>query len=292
MKDSFDAGLRMLSDMARHPAFAQAEIDRQRQQLLSSLQVSFDDPGVHRQRRVRSPGVRLSSVRPAADRHARHDRAPDHARRSGRVSPEVLRAEQRDPGHRRRRDRRGSVRGGRRRCSATGSGATCRPTRSSSRPTPTRRVVIVNKPDSVQTEVRVGQHRDPAQPSGLHGREPGHPHSRRRGQQPPASGAAHGARPDLQRAGELRHVQGQRRLRSRNQHAHGSDRRGAPAHRGRVLAAAARARERTRAVRREGVPDRQFSADDRNAGRDRAADAERDVLRSADRTAPDASASA
>ena len=45
MKDSFDAGLRMLSDMARRPAFAQAEIDRQRQQLLSSLQVSFDDPG-------------------------------------------------------------------------------------------------------------------------------------------------------------------------------------------------------------------------------------------------------
>ena len=45
MKDSFDAGLRMLSDMARHPAFAQAEIDRQRQQLLSALKVSFEDPG-------------------------------------------------------------------------------------------------------------------------------------------------------------------------------------------------------------------------------------------------------
>jgi zinc protease len=44
MKDSFDAGMRMLSDMARHPAFAPAEIDRQRQQVLSGLKVSLNDP--------------------------------------------------------------------------------------------------------------------------------------------------------------------------------------------------------------------------------------------------------
>jgi zinc protease len=44
MKDSFETGLRMLSDMARHPAFAPAEIERQRQQTLSGLQVSLDDP--------------------------------------------------------------------------------------------------------------------------------------------------------------------------------------------------------------------------------------------------------
>ena len=44
MKDSFDAGMRMLSDMARHPAFAPAEIDRQRQQVLSGLKVSLEDP--------------------------------------------------------------------------------------------------------------------------------------------------------------------------------------------------------------------------------------------------------
>src|SRR5260370_5786082 len=45
MKDSFETGLRMLSDMTRHPAFASAEIDRQKQQTLSGLQVSFQDPG-------------------------------------------------------------------------------------------------------------------------------------------------------------------------------------------------------------------------------------------------------
>ena len=44
MKDSFDAGMRMLSDMARRPAFAPAEIDRQRQQVLSGLKVSLEDP--------------------------------------------------------------------------------------------------------------------------------------------------------------------------------------------------------------------------------------------------------
>src|SRR4029079_14174526 len=42
--DSFDAGMRMLSDMARHPAFAPAEMDRQRQQVLSGLKVSLEDP--------------------------------------------------------------------------------------------------------------------------------------------------------------------------------------------------------------------------------------------------------
>jgi zinc protease len=44
MKDSFETGMRMLSDMARHPAFAQTEIERQRQQTLSGLQVSLEDP--------------------------------------------------------------------------------------------------------------------------------------------------------------------------------------------------------------------------------------------------------
>jgi zinc protease len=44
MKDSFEAGLRMLSDMARHPAFAPAEMDRHQQQTLAGLRVSLEDP--------------------------------------------------------------------------------------------------------------------------------------------------------------------------------------------------------------------------------------------------------
>jgi zinc protease len=45
MKDSFEFGMRLLSDVARDPAFAPEEIDRQKQQALSALQVSNEDPG-------------------------------------------------------------------------------------------------------------------------------------------------------------------------------------------------------------------------------------------------------
>ena len=44
MKDSFEKGMRMLSDITRNPAFAQGEIERQRQQTLSGLRVSLEDP--------------------------------------------------------------------------------------------------------------------------------------------------------------------------------------------------------------------------------------------------------
>ncbi|HVG56517.1 MAG TPA: insulinase family protein [Vicinamibacterales bacterium] len=44
MKDSFEPGMRMLSDMVERPAFASEEIDRQRQQMLSLLRVSLEDP--------------------------------------------------------------------------------------------------------------------------------------------------------------------------------------------------------------------------------------------------------
>lgn len=44
MKDSLGLALDLVSDLARHPAFAPEEIDRQRQQILSGLKVSYDDP--------------------------------------------------------------------------------------------------------------------------------------------------------------------------------------------------------------------------------------------------------
>ena len=44
MKDSFDFALDLLADVARRPAFAPDEIERQRNQVLSGLQVSYDDP--------------------------------------------------------------------------------------------------------------------------------------------------------------------------------------------------------------------------------------------------------
>lgn len=44
MKDSFDLALDLVSDVARNPAFAADEIERQRKQILSGLQVSYEDP--------------------------------------------------------------------------------------------------------------------------------------------------------------------------------------------------------------------------------------------------------
>ena len=44
MKDSFAVGMDLLADMVRHPSFSQEEIDRQREQALSTLQVSLEDP--------------------------------------------------------------------------------------------------------------------------------------------------------------------------------------------------------------------------------------------------------
>ena len=44
MKDSFDLALDLASDIVRSPAFDAGEIDRQRQQMLSALQVNHQDP--------------------------------------------------------------------------------------------------------------------------------------------------------------------------------------------------------------------------------------------------------
>ena len=102
MKDSLGVGLDLVSDLAQHPAFASEEIERQRQQIAVGPEGQLRRSGVSRQRRVRSAGLRLPSVRPAAVRHARLDRR-DHARRSAGVSQELVRRQQRDPRDRRRR---------------------------------------------------------------------------------------------------------------------------------------------------------------------------------------------
>ena len=44
LRDDFDLALDLLSDVTRRPAYAPDEIERQRQQVLSAMQVSYDDP--------------------------------------------------------------------------------------------------------------------------------------------------------------------------------------------------------------------------------------------------------
>jgi len=154
MKDSFDSSLRMLSDMIRHPAFADEEIARQRQQILSSLQVSFDDPdfianavfdrlvyGFHPYGMPQSGTPETLAAITRADLVAFHQKyfVPNNAILAivGDVTAEEAFASVRRVfGDWERRD--------------VPAVPTADP------PSATRRVLVVNKPDAVQTEVRVG----------------------------------------------------------------------------------------------------------------------------------------
>ncbi len=154
MKDSFETGARMLSDMARHPAFAQAEIERQQAQALSGLRVSLEDPeyvadavfdrlvyGFH------PYGMPHTGTPESIDSITREDLlafhrkyfAPNNAILA--VVGDLTAAEAFDTvnkvfGDWARRE------------------IPVEPLIDP--PAPTRRLVVVNKPDAVQTEVRVG----------------------------------------------------------------------------------------------------------------------------------------
>jgi len=154
MKDSVESGMRMLSDMARRPSFASAEIDRQRQQTLSGLQVNMQDPewvansvfdrlvyGFHP---YGMPETGTPETLPAISRQdlvAFHDKyfAPNNAILAvvGDVTAEEAFATAKTVfGDWERKD--------------VAVDKFIEP------PDPTRRVVVVNKPEAVQTEVRVG----------------------------------------------------------------------------------------------------------------------------------------
>ena len=154
MKDSVDDGLKMLSDMARHPAFATEELARQRQQLVSSLQVSFDDPdfianavfdrlvyGFHPYGLPQSGTPETLATIGRDDLVAFHQKyfVPNNCILAivGDISAdEAFARVQRVFGDWQKRD--------------VSAAAFAEP------PAPERRVVIVNKPDAVQTELRVG----------------------------------------------------------------------------------------------------------------------------------------
>jgi zinc protease len=154
MKDSFETGLRMLSDMARSPAFSQAEIERQRQQTISSLQVSLEDPdyvadavfdrlvyGFHPygMPHTGTPETINGTTRDDLVSFHRTYFAPNNAILAivGDLAPEeAFDTVKKVFGDWERKD--------------VPVSTFIEP------PTPTRRLVVVNKPDAVQTEVRVG----------------------------------------------------------------------------------------------------------------------------------------
>ncbi len=154
MKDSFDLALDLVADVARNPAFAPEEIERQRQQVLSTLKVSYEDPdylaGVVFDRLVYGfhPYGRPASGTPeSVSRIARDDLVAFHARyfapnRAILAVVGDVTAEEAFAGVAR----------------AFGSW----PSREVTPPTidepppPTRRVVVIDRPGAVQTEIRVG----------------------------------------------------------------------------------------------------------------------------------------
>jgi zinc protease len=154
MKDSFGLVMDLLADVVRNPAFAPEEIDRQKQQVTSSLQVNDNDPdyvasvlfdrlvyGFH------PYGLPSSGTSATLQRIAREDLQAFHKRYfvpnhmilaivGDVTSEEAFAAAERVFGKWPRADV-----------------AAPKPI---DPPPPTRRVVVVDKPDAVQTEIRMG----------------------------------------------------------------------------------------------------------------------------------------
>ena len=154
MKDSFGLAMDMLADVVRNPAFSEEEIDRQKQQAVSGLQVSQNDPdylasvvfdrlvyGFH------PYGLPNSGTAESLTAVTREDLQQFHARYfvpnnmilaivGDVTSEEAFGAAERVFGKWPRAD--------------------VPAQKLTEPPPPTRRVVINDKPDAVQTEIRVG----------------------------------------------------------------------------------------------------------------------------------------
>ena len=154
MKDSLNVALDLVSDVARNPAFAPAEIERQRQQMLSGLKVSYDDPdylagvvfdrlvyGFHPYGRPNAGTPESIAAITREDLAAFHKAwfGPNNAILAivGDVSPEEAFA-------------------GAERAFGKWSKSTSNAAAATELPAPTRRLVVIDRPGAVQTEIRVG----------------------------------------------------------------------------------------------------------------------------------------
>lgn len=154
IKDQTDAALALVADVAQHPAFAEDEIELQRRQALSALQVGYDDPeylagavfdrivfGLHPYGRP-NEGTPDSVARlKRADLTAFHQRwfAPNNALLAlvgDLTEDEAFAAAEKAFGTWARRE--------------------VRDFKLNDLPPAARRVVIVDRPGSAQTEIRVG----------------------------------------------------------------------------------------------------------------------------------------
>ena len=160
MKDGLGFALDMVSDVVRHPAFAPEEMNGSGSRYIRA-EGQLRQSGLPGRRRVRPPGLRGPSVRPPGCRNTA--RWQHLARRSAGVSQSVVRREQRHPRDRRRRHGGGGVRGRGARLRVMGKAPNTAPPPVAPPPS-TRRVVVMDRPGAVQTEIRVGNIALPRKP--------------------------------------------------------------------------------------------------------------------------------
>ena len=207
-----------MADVVRRPTFLQAEIERQRQQALSSLKVAAEDPesvaGLVIDRLIfgfHPYGLPGSGTAESLQSLTRADFVDFHKRYFVPNNALVAVVGDISAGGCDGRHREVLRRLGRR--------ATCRKFAPIAPPEPTKRVIVIDRPDAVQTEIRVGHLGDAAQARRLRDARSGGEDSRRRGRQPAAAGAAQPAAAHLRRLGRSRRLQVLRRDRRRDRHA-------------------------------------------------------------------------
>ncbi|MBA3641754.1 MAG: insulinase family protein [Acidobacteria bacterium] len=154
MKDSLNVGLDIVADVVRNPAFSPEEIERQRQQMVSAMKVSYEDPdfiaetvfdrlvyGYHPYGKPDGGTPESLSAITRADLQAFHKRwfVPNNAILAivGDVTAEEAFA-------------------GAERAFGNWVRADVPSGRAAEVPPPTRRVVVIDRPGAVQTEIRVG----------------------------------------------------------------------------------------------------------------------------------------
>jgi zinc protease len=155
MKDSYDLALELMADVVQRPTFAEAEIERQRQQALSALKVSADDPEAVAGRVIdrliygfHPYGLPGSGTPESLSGLTRQDFLDFH--RSYYVPNNALIAVVGDitPDE---------AMAGLEKHFAAWKAGDVPPLKALDPPQPTKRVIVIDKKGSVQTEIRVGQ---------------------------------------------------------------------------------------------------------------------------------------
>ncbi len=154
MKDDYDAALALMADVVRRPTFLQSEVDRQRQQALSGLQVAAEDPDSIAGRVIdrliygfHPYGMPGTGTPESLQALSRQDFVDFH--QTYFVPNNALIAVVGDISHE------DAIAGLQKHFSDWKPGDVP-PFAPVAPPEPTRRVIVIDRPDAVQTEIRVG----------------------------------------------------------------------------------------------------------------------------------------